>query len=190
MEISVKKISTGIVDALENPKRFWAGQKQGGLNQKELLAGIFFPVLLFISAAVFIGEFFRSSSFYVVFALLKSLRDILLFTLQYFISLFLTNELIKTFGGVKNLAIVQKLVIFSLLPYLLVSFVSGLFPFLYVLDILGFYGFYIFWIGVKELLVFPDAKKQGNFILIAIFVNFFAWSFLSIFLTKLLIAYL
>ncbi len=190
MEISIKKISNHILEALEKPKQFWSSQKHNSFSQSELLFGVYFPVLLLASVAVFAGEFFKSSSFFIGFALLKSLRELLLFTFQYFISLFLTNELIKTFGGNKNLAITQKLVIFSLLPFLLVSVISGLFPFLYILDMLGFYGFYIFWLGVKELLVFPDSRKSGNFILIAILANFFAFGFLSIFLNKLLIAYL
>ena len=58
----------------------------------------------------------------------------------------------------------------------------------YVVDILGLYGFYIFWVGVNELLVFPENKKS-SYALLTIAVNFFVFSFLSIVLTKLLAAY-
>ena len=88
----------------------------------------------------------------------------------------------------KNKEIARNLVIYSLTPFLLVSAVTGLMPFLYVIDILGFYCFYIFWVGAKEILVFPD-NKQSSYILLTVVINFFVFSFLSITLSKLLEAY-
>lgn len=188
MEISFSKIINRIKEIILNPKGFWSEQKGKQESQIELLAGYFFPVLLIVAVAVFLGEFFRSTHFYIGYAVLKAVREIILFVLQYFVAVFFTNELIKTFGGEKNIQISRKLVVYSLTPFLLVSLITGLFPFLYVVDILGIYSFYIFWQGVKELLVFPETK-QNNFILIAIFVNFIVFGLLSIILSKLLTAY-
>lgn len=189
MDISIKKISGRIRELIINPREFWKDQKLAGDNHRELLTGFYFPLLLLVAAAVFIGEYFSSSHFYVGFAAAKFVREIVLYTLQYFVSLFFTLELIKTFGGKKNLAVVQKLVVYSLTPFLLVSFISGLFPFLYVIDVLGLYGFYIFWIGVQENLEFPE-RKESSYILVTILVNFFMFSFLSIILSKLIMAYI
>jgi hypothetical protein len=121
--------------------------------------------------------------------LLKALRVIVLYILLYFISVFLTNELVKPFGGRKDPHVVQKLVVYSLTPFLLVSFVSGLFPFLYVIDVFGLYSFYIFWVGVHELMDFPQRNKS-KYILTSAVVNIFIFGFLSIFLSKLLMAYI
>ena len=188
MEISFSKIINRIKGTVFNPKDFWSEQKDNQENKFELLAGYFFPLLLIIAIAVFLGEFLRSTDFYIVYAILKAVREIILFTLQYFIAVFFTNELIKTFGGEKNIGISRKLVVFSLTPFLMVSLITGLFPFLYVIDVLGIYSFYIFWLGTKELLVFPG-QKQNNFILTAILMNFVVFGFLSIILSKLLIGY-
>lgn len=188
MEILLLKIIGRIKEIILNPKRFWSEQKGKQESQFELLTGYFFPVLLIIAIAVFLGEFIRSIHFYGGYAVLKAIREIVLFVLQYFIAVFFTNELIKTFGGEKNLAISRQLVVFSLTPFLLVSLITGLFPFLYIVDFLGVYSFYIFWLGVKELLVFPE-QKENSYILIVILVNFFVFGFLSIFLSKLVTAY-
>lgn len=188
MKISFSNIITDIKELILNPKLFWISLKEKPNSQTKLLIGYLLPLLTAISIAVFLGEFFKSSHFYVGFALLKSLRSVSLFFLQYLIAVFFTNELIKTFGGEKNIEIARNLVVYSIIPLLLVSIVTGLFPFLYIIDILGFYGFYIFWIGVKELLVFPE-NKQSSYSLIAIVVSFFVFSFLSITLSKLLTAY-
>lgn len=184
-----KNIFLWIQDILFNPNEFWTLQKQNQIKSRKLFAGYFFPLLLLAGLGVFTGEFFRSNHFYAGFALMKSAREILLFLLQYIFSVVFTNELIKTFGGQKNRKTAQMLVVFSLTPFLLVSIITGLFPFLYVLDALGLYSFFIFWIGAKELLEFPERKFE-KYVLTTILANFFIFSFLSVLLSKLLTAYL
>jgi len=189
MDKTVKNISGRIKILLLNPKEFWRARKLSGENQRQLLARYFFPLIILVSAAVFVGEYISSKHFYASYAVAKSGRTLILFTLQYFISIFFTYELIKPFGGKKDLPVVQKLVVYSLTPFLLVSLISGLFPVLYALNVLGLYGFYIFWVGVQENLDFPE-RKVSSYILTAILVNFFMFSFLSIFLSKLITAYI
>lgn len=184
-----RNIFLSIQDIIIKPKEFWVLQKENEIKPRILLAGYFFPILLIAGLAVFTGEFFRSKHFYAGFALMKASREILLFLLQYLLSVFFTNELIKTFGGQKRRKTAQMLVVFSLTPFLLVSIITGLFPFLYILDALGLYSFYIFWVGAKELLDFPQRKLE-KYALSTILVNFFIFSFLSVFLSKLLTAYL
>ena len=187
MEFSISNIFNVVKEVVINPKDFWTNQKDSN-GSAMLLTGYYFPLLLVVALAVFLGEFFSSSHFYVWFAVFKALREIVLFILQYFIAVFFTVELMRTFGSEKNRQVAQKLVVFSLTPILLVSFITGLFQFLYVIDILGIYGFYIFWVGAKELTSFPN-EKQNSYILITLLVNFFIFSFLSVFLSKLMEAF-
>lgn len=188
MEITIKNIPIRIRNVLLHPRTFWKNQKKPGTGQQALFLGYLFPLIVIISLGDFLGEFTGSQHFYIGFAILKSLRVIVLYTMLYFISVFLTNELVKPFGGQKDLLIVQRLVVYSLTPFLLVSFVSGLFPFLYVINVLGLYSFYIFWVGVHELMDFPERNKS-KYILTACLANIFVFGFLSIFLSKLLMAY-
>jgi len=185
----LRNIFVSIQDIIFKPKEFWGLQKENEIKSRKLLSGYFFPLLLMAGLAVFTGEFFRNNHFYAGFALMKASREILLFLLQYLFSVFFTNELIRTFGGQKRRKTAQMLVVFSMIPLLLVSIITGLFPFLYVLDALGLYSFYIFWAGAKELLDFPQRKLE-KYALSTILVNFFIFSFLSVFLSKLLTAYL
>ncbi len=189
MEISAGKISERLKDLLINPKQFWAEQRHTGENQHYFLLRFYFPLLLFVAFAVFLGEFFGSNHLYVGFAVLKSVRELVLFTFQYFISVLVTSELIKPFGGEKNLPAVKKLIAYSLAPFMLVSIVTGLFPFLYPIDVLALYGIYIYWMGVKELLVFSH-QKCNNFVLVTALINFLMFSILGILLNKLLIQYI
>jgi len=188
MDFSFSNIYTQIKELVIEPKEFWKKKSEAEEGKAVLLLTYFLPILLAVALAVFIGEFFRRTDFFIEYPFLKALREILLFLLQYVIGVYFTNELVKTFGGEKNIAKARILVIYSMTPFLMVSIVTGLFPFLYVVDILGLYSFYLFWIGAKELFVFPE-NKEHSYILITIVVNFFIFSFLSVFLSKLLNAY-
>ncbi len=188
MKIAFSDIIDKSKQIIINPKSFWISKKEDLDSSAKLLFRFLLPIIIVVATAVFLGEFFRSSDFYVGTALLKSLRIIVLFLLQYFIAVFFSNELIKTFGSEKNIDISRNLVAYSLTPFLLVSIVTGLIPFFYVMGILGLYSFYIFWVGVKELLVFPE-NKQSSYTIITIVVTFFVFSFLSVTLSKLITAY-
>jgi hypothetical protein len=189
MEISLLRNLQLGRSVIFKPKEFWQKQKQQKKTTGNLFFSYFLPILAVVAIAVFLGEFLKNKNYYTGFALLKSLREILLFTLQYFISVFFTYHLMKTFGGEKNITAARILVVFSLTPFLLVSIVTGLFQYLYVLDALGLYSFYIFWVGAKELLDFPQRKLE-KYALSTILVNFFIFNFLSVLLSKLLTAYL
>lgn len=188
MAISFSKITSQIKEVILNPRDFWVSKKDQDESQAKLLAGYFLPVLLVVAVVVFLGEFFRSPHFYMGYAVLKAVREVLLFVLEYYLAVFFATQLMKTFGSEKNIVVARKLIVYSSTPLLLVSMVTGLFPFLYVLDILGLYSCYIFWVGVGKLLVFPE-QKRNSYTIITIVVNFFVFSFLSVFLSKLLTAY-
>ncbi|MCY1722509.1 Yip1 family protein [Prolixibacteraceae bacterium Z1-6] len=187
MDLSLSKIIAEIKVLVLKPKEFWEEQKDAS-GSNGVIFTYLLPIFVVLALSVFIGEFFKRTDFFIEYPLLKVVREILLFILLYIIGVFFTNELIKTFGGKKDIETARKLVGYSMSPLLLVSIVTGLFPFLYVVDILGLYSFYIFWVGAKELVKLPE-NKAHSYILITIVVNFFVFSFLSVFLSKLLTAY-
>lgn len=189
MKINFNKIFIKIKEVIFEPVKFWEQQKEGKNEDRQTFTGYFLPLLVLVFLVVFTSELIRGSRFYLTFPLMKATREVLLFLLQYIISVFLTNELIKAFGGKKNIFIARKLVVYSLTPFLMVSIITGMFPFLYVMDVLGLYGIYIFWMGARTLLEFPE-RKQTSYILVTTMANFFVFSFLSIFLSKLLTAFL
>jgi hypothetical protein len=188
MVLSLKQIATNLNLVMLRPGEFWKRQKNDENSQYRLLTSYFVPLLICVAIAVFIGELVRSNHLYIVFPLLKSLRKIILITLYYLICVFFTNELMGVFGAEKNKQVARKLVVYSMTPFLLVSVVTGLFPFFYVLDVIVLYSFYIFWLGADELVSLKgrDLKKYA---VVNIIVCFTLFSFLSIFLSKLLILY-
>ncbi len=166
------------------PALFWGRQKSASLNNIQI-AGYLIPLILFAAVGVFAGEMFRGSRFYLFFPVMKAVREILLFTVYYITMVIVINEMMTVSGVKKDMPVSQKLAAFSLTPLLVITFFTGLFPFLYILDILGIFGFYIFWTGINELLDFRDNRKYSFFLMIIISA-ILIYSLLSIFLSKLL----
>jgi hypothetical protein len=63
-----------------------------------------------------------------------------------------------------------SMVVFSVTPFLMCQILSRLFESLLFVNIIGFYGLYIFWIGAEKLLNPPQYKKMP--LLIAVFITF------------------
>ena len=183
----IPELIQNIKEVILAPGKFWERVKQPETGQN-LLVHYYLPLVLAASVAVFIGAWFGSTTFYVRFAIIKALSELVVFLLQYFVSVFLVNELIPTFGGKKDKLNAQKLVVYSLTPFLLVSILTGLFPALYVMDVLGLYSIFIFWAGVKELLGLPY-KKESGYVFSTALLNLFTFAFLSIFLWKLFVSF-
>lgn len=168
-----------------NPRVFWKSHSDSKESQDELLKNLLLPLLGAVAIAVFLGEFFRSDYFRIWIALLWVIREVLLFATLYFVGVYGTRELIKYFGYNVRIEALQKLVAYSLVPFFLVSLVTGLFPFLKLLDIFGIYGFYIFLMGGRRLLLLPK-EKRDNLILKIIAMNWLVFGVLSFITAKML----
>jgi hypothetical protein len=184
--ILVQEINLLAQQMILNPRAFWKSHYDTRESQDELFKKLLFPLLAVVCTAVFFGEFFRSDYFRIWVALLWVIREILLFAALYFVGVYGTNEFIKYMGFEEKIIPLQKLVAYSMVPFMLVSVVTGLFPFFYFLDIFGIYGFYIFTMGSNRLLNFPK-EKRGNLILKIIAVNWIIFGLLSFALAQLLI---
>ena len=186
LKILYSKIYVLVQELILNPRGFWRSHSHDKESQDELFKNLLLPLLAVVCTAVFFGEFFRSDYFRIWVALLWVIREILLFATLYFVGVYGTNEFIKYLGFEERIEPLQKLVAYSLVPFMLVSVVTGLFPFFYFLDIFGIYGFYIFTMGSNRLLNFPK-EKRGNLILKIIAANWIIFGLLSFALARLLI---
>lgn len=183
MLFSFSKIIADTKELILNPKRFWEGQKETNSGEN-LFVSYLLPLLIVLALAVFVGEFFKRSDFFFEYPILKAVREILLYVFQYFIAVFFTKELMKTFGGEKNGEVAKKLVAFSMIPLLLISTFTGLFEYFIVLKVLSFYSFYLFWVGAEVLVELPK-EKELKYSMMVIFINLFTFSLLSWILAKI-----
>lgn len=170
-----------------NPQEFWDTLSENNKKTDFLFKGLLIPLLGAGALAMFLGEFFSSDYFRVWLGLLWVAREILLVALLYYGGIFGTNKVLEKYGFKQKEENLQILVIYSILPYLIVSILTNFLPFFRFLDAVGFYGFYIFWLGSKRYLSFPE-EKHDNFTLKILFANWIVFVLLSFITSKLLIA--
>jgi hypothetical protein len=185
LKIFYLKIYVLAQEMIFNPRAFWKSHYETRETQDELFKNLLFPLLIVVCTAVFFGEFFRSDYFRIWVALLWVIREFILFATLYFVGVYGTNELIKYYGYEERIEPLQKLVAYSLVPFMLVSVVTGLFPFFYFLDIFGIYGFYVFTVGSNKMLAIPK-EKRGKTVLQIIVANWIVFGMLSYGLGQLL----
>ncbi len=179
------KIYTLSHELILNPRAFWRLHAVSKESRDDLLKNLLLPLLIVVLGAVFLGEFFRSDYFRIWVATLWVIREVALFAALYFVGVYGTNALIKYLGYEEKTAALEKLVAYSLVPFLLVSIITGIFPFFYFLDIFGIYGFYIFLMGGRRLLQFPK-EQRDSLILKIIVANWIIFGILSFSTAKLL----
>ena len=169
-----------------NPQGFWDSDYFKTESTKDLIKNLFYPIIAAVSVTIFLGEFFRSDYFRLWLGILWIVREIFLIGVLYYGGVFLTNRALDYFGYKQKENHLQILVIYAMLPYLVISIGSGLFPFFRVLDFFGIYGFYIFWLGSKKFLRFPN-DKHDNIILKIVAANWIVFLLFSFVTSKLLL---
>jgi len=176
--VLVQEINTLIQEMIFNPRAFWKSHNETRESQDELFKNLLYPLLAVVCTAVFLGEFFRSDYFRIWVAFLWAIREVMLFATLYFVGVYGSNEILKYYGYEGRTEPLKKLVAYSMVPFMLISVGTGIFPFFYFLDIFGIFGFYIFTVGSNRLLAIPK-EKRGNLILKIIIANWIVFGLLS-----------
>lgn len=173
-------------EIISNPIEFWRKQKDLIEAPDVLLKTLVYPLLAAVLTAVFLGGFFRGDYFSAGLSLLWVTREIILLSILYFGGVFITRELVKRFGYDVEISVLRRLVSYSLVPNLVVSVVTGLFPFFFFLDFFGMYGLYVFWLGARRLLPFPK-ETRDKFIVRIMAATWLLFAIASLLLAKILI---
>lgn len=170
---------------LGEPQKFWKQKFVDGFPQS-VVSTFFVPMVLMAGIAKLLGEIFWNDELLWSYAILKSLREIFSYLIQYFITIFVLIRLLENFKGTSNPTALYNVLAYSLLPFIIASAITGLFPALYVLGIVGLYGFYLLVLGAQICLDIPK-ENQSRFIILSILlivlifgtVNVLSWKILE-----------
>jgi len=170
---------------LGEPKKFWKTKLAEGFSQS-VFGTFFIPLIILAGVAILLGEIFWNEELLWSYAIFKSLREILSYLLQYLITALVMIRLLENYKGTPNSKTVYNVLAYSLLPFIIASIVTGLFPGLYVLGIVGLYGFYLLVLGIQTCLEIPK-ENQSRFIILSILlivlifgtVNVISWKILQ-----------
>jgi len=190
-----KKLASGIYERSKalilQPKDEWKNILEENVTMNLVVRNFLLPLLLLSTVASLLGRIIQKVNIGLDGNLLMAdgLREFFGFLLSVYASTYLVNELVKSFGGAKNLRRSANLVIYSSAPSLIISMVTGLIPALYPLGVLGLYSFYLFYVGIPVLFEDIPEQKHVGFFITSVLLIILVFAFIRYFLTTFLMAF-
>lgn len=151
----------GISNIILNPVKAWETINSENRPIKILRDYLFFPLIILVSVASFIGSLiFSNSELTTVYSVFIGVKSFLLLYLTTYSASFVLGEITYPLDLGKNFDISIRLITYSIIPFLLCQVFSGIFESLLFINVLGLYGLYIFWTGSEKLLNPVQYKKM------------------------------
>jgi hypothetical protein len=133
--------------------------------------GLLLPLILLISVSAYAGSLlFINAELSPAFSVFIGLKCFIVFYITVYLTAYILKEIAYPLDLGKSFAISFKLIVYSIVPFLLVQVVSRFFDSLLFINILSLYSLYIFWTGAEKFLSPPSYKKMP--LLIATVVTF------------------
>jgi hypothetical protein len=160
-----------VKDIISNPAKAWETINSEIEPVRVTRNNLLFPLIILVSASAIAGSLiFTNSQLSPVYSVLVGIRCFFLFYIAVYASAFIIKEITYSLDLGRSFTISFRLIVYSLVPFLLCQFFSRFFESLLFVNVLAFYGLYIFWTGSEKMLNSPSHKKIP--LLIASFVTF------------------
>jgi hypothetical protein len=127
---------------------------------KYVRGNFFLPLIILVSLFSFSGSiFFINNTLKPMYSVLTGINTFLFLYLGVYGSAFIVKEITRALDLGHDFVVAFKLVAYSLTPIFITLTISRLLESLLFINLLGLYGLYIFWTGMKEMITPPDHKR-------------------------------
>jgi hypothetical protein len=175
-----------VIDLICNPIKAWETIESENRPVSELRNRFLFPLIFIVSVSAIAGSLlFANSLLSPVYSVFTGIKCFFLFFITIHVTAHIIKEITYHLGIGKSFEISYRLILYSVVPFLLCQVLSRLFESLLFVDVLALYGLYIFWIGAERLLM-PPANKKVPFLIASIIVFILIYITTNFLLTKLI----
>lgn len=158
-----------IINIILRPVKAWEAIDSDNMSVKLVRNSLLFPLIFLVSVSAFIGSLlFVNSELSPVYSIFNGIKCFGLMFFTIYATAFIFSEITYPLDLGKDFSNSFRIIVYSTVPFLLVQILSRLFESLLFVNIITFYGFYIFWTGVEKLLTPPQYKKLPLLIATAI----------------------
>jgi hypothetical protein len=152
----VRSVRGIILDPLKEWDVIQAENKHVSYFSRSLL----FPLLIIVSVSAFLGSFlFTNTVLKDSYSILTGVKCFALLFLVIYGTAFIFKEVTNVFGLSKDFNCSFKIIVCSVVPFLLCQIATRVFESFIFINILSFYGLYILWTGIEKLIDPPEKKK-------------------------------
>lgn len=143
-----------------NPVKGWDAIHSENKTADFFSRNLFFPLLIPASVSAFLGSFlFTNTELSNAYSILTGVKYFLMLSLVIYGTAFIFREITNAYGLGRDFNLSFKIIACSAVPLLLCQIVSRLFESFIFVNILSFYGLYILWTGIENMLNPPESKK-------------------------------
>ena len=156
-----KFLLLGVIDIFINPVKAWETIDSENRTVNVIRNSFLFPFILLVSVSAVAGSLiYTNAELSPVYSVFVGIKCFLLFYVTVYVSAFILKEITYPLDLGKDFAISFKLIVYSIVPFLLCQILSRLFESLLFVNIIALYGLYIFWTGTERVLTPPGYKKM------------------------------
>jgi hypothetical protein len=153
------------------PSAAWESIITGNRPLKDDRNSFFAPLLLLTVLCAIAGSLiFANSTLEPAYSIMIGIKFLLLYPSLVYLSALILGEITRALDLGKDFSTSFRLILYTLTPFLLCQSVSHLFESLVFINVLSFYGLYIFWTGSEKLLKPPAHKKMPLLIATAVVI--------------------
>ncbi|MBI5008375.1 MAG: hypothetical protein HZB98_01700 [Bacteroidia bacterium] len=151
---------TGIKNIIFNPSRYWLTIDSENTPILFIRNSLLLPLSLLVSVAAIAGSFiFINTELSFVYSLFFGIRKLVVILVTTYLGALILRETTYPLDLGRSFTVAFRLVVFSIVPFLLCQVLSSVFESLLFINILALYGLYIFWTGAEVMLKPPQHKR-------------------------------
>jgi len=160
--MDLKFLARTVRNIIINPVKEWDVIYSENKPASIFSRNLFLPLLILASVCTSLGAFlFTNTELGDAYSVLKGVRYLSLLYLAAYGTAFIFKEITNFIGLGRDFSISLKIILCSLVPFLLCQILSQLLESFIFVNILSFFGLYILWTGIEKMLNPPEGKKLG-----------------------------
>ncbi len=145
---------------ISNPAKEWDAIQSENKPVKYIGRNLFFPLAVLAAASAFLGSLlFTSVELLKAYPVLTGIKYFILIYLVIYGTAFIFKEITSAFGLGRDFNLSFKIIVYSSVPFLICQIISQLFESFIFINVLAFFGLYIFWTGAGKLLHPPEHRR-------------------------------
>jgi hypothetical protein len=146
---------------LMNPVKTWEKVGTDTVSVKRINNSILIPLIIIVSFATFLGSLlFTNAELLPVYSVFEGVKQFIILYSSVYLTSYIFVEITFPLDLGRDFKKSFKIIVFSMVPFLLCKILSGLFESLQFINIIGFYGLIIFWAGADKMMKPPQYKKM------------------------------
>lgn len=151
---------TGIKNIIFNSSRYWLTIDSENTPILIIRNSLLLPLTLLVSVAAIAGSFiFINTELSFIYSLFFGIRKLVVILVTTYLGALILRETTYPLDLGRSFTVAFRLVVFSIVPFLLCQVLSSVFESLLFINILALYGLYIFWTGAEVMLKPPQHKR-------------------------------